>query len=171
LGVQFSPVKIKVASFAAQQLEVYFNAELKGPGLILYELCASGNVAEEVWILLMRYIIKKMNQQRKQRTFQPIDLGNALAREGQLSDLARILGVASAVGVASISWKFFWRAVVKRFALRGAVAELMLASLGPIGVGELITAGLLVWTLVDIVRLNDELWASAQQMQRTGTLL
>ena len=57
-----------------------------------------------------------------------------------------------------VLWKRFWQVVIKRFGIRGAAAVALSAADGPIPVGELISLGILIWTLWDLFRLWDELW-------------
>lgn len=78
--------------------------------------------------------------------------------------MATTLGLVMAVGAgvaAAVTWRHFWRAVIVRFAVRGAAALGLAAVDGPLPVGDLIAAGLAVWTIVDIIRLSDELWRDA----------
>jgi len=58
--------------------------------------------------------------------------------------------------------------VVKRFALRGALAATLAAVDGPLPVGDLIAVGLSIWTIVDIIRLSDQLWKDALEISREG---
>jgi len=62
--------------------------------------------------------------------------------------------------------KYFWKAVAIKFAARGATAALLAASDGPLPVGDLIAAGLAIWTIVDIIRLSDTLWAEAGRLAK-----
>lgn len=55
-------------------------------------------------------------------------------------------------------WQAFWKVVVKRFGIRGGAAAVFSAADGPLPVGELISIGLLAWTIIDIVRFWNELW-------------
>ncbi len=63
-----------------------------------------------------------------------------------------------------IPWRFFWRAVIKRFAIRGAVAAGLAAIDGPLPIGDLIALGLAVWIIYDIIVLWSELWEAAKRI-------
>jgi len=162
LGLAYKETEIVVASVAGQ-ITVKLKAALKGPGLILYQLCLeSSNALDYVTLAaILRYIIKKMNEQAGKGSFKPIDLKPAFAREGRLSALANTLGLIMVSGAAYVGWKYFWKAVAKKFAARGATAALLATADGPLPIGDLIAAGLAVWTIVDIIRLSDTLWAEA----------
>jgi len=108
-GITYRGGEMIVASFAGQ-LEVKFKALLRGPGLIVYQLCVNAHVGfiELVTFLaLLRYIIKQMNKQVKSQTFKPIDLRPAFAAEGQLRALALGLGLIMVVGSSAVRWSFF----------------------------------------------------------------
>jgi hypothetical protein len=165
LGLTYKDTEIVVASVAGQ-ITVKLKAALKGPGLILYQLCLESSSVIDSIILaaILRYIIKKMNEQAGKGSFKPIDLKPAFAREGQLSALANTLGLVMVTGAAYVGWKYFWKAVAKRFAARGAAAALLAAADGPLPIGDLIAVGLAVWTIVDIIRLSDTLWTEAGRL-------
>lgn len=166
-GLAYKPGEITVASFTSM-LTVKLKIRLIGPGLIVYKLCVDSNGMLELATLaaLLRYIIKKMNEQRGSRTFRPVDLRPAFAREGELSGLAKAMGLVMATGAAAVGWKYFWKAVAKRFAIRGATAALLAAADGPLPVGDLIAAGFAIWTVVDIIRFSSELWSDAAVIAR-----
>jgi hypothetical protein len=166
-GVTYKPGEITVASFAGQ-LTAKLKIQLIGPGLIVYKLCLNSNAVIDLATLaaILRYIIKKMNEQRGGRSFRPIDLRPAFAREGELSGLARALGLVMVTAAAAVGWKYFWKAVAKRFAARGATASLLAAADGPLPVGDLIAAGFAIWTVIDIIRLSSELWTEAAVIAR-----
>ena len=88
-------------------------------------------------------------------------------RDRRLDDLARILGLGL-VGAAAarVGWSHFWRAVARRFAVRGTTAAVLAAADGPLPVGDLVAAGLTLWTVIDILRLHDELWREAGRIAR-----
>jgi hypothetical protein len=70
----------------------------------------------------------------------------------------------TAIGVKRASratWKQFWKTVAKRFAIRGATAAALAAVDGPLPIGDLISLGLAIWTVWDIIDLWDELWDEA----------
>lgn len=49
-----------------------------------------------------------------------------------------------------VPWRYFWRAVARRFALRGAIAATLTAADGPFPVGDLIAMGMAVATVIEI---------------------
>jgi hypothetical protein len=65
-------------------------------------------------------------------------------------------------------WRQFWRVVIRRFALRGMAAVAVAAADGPLPIGDLISLGLAVWTVWEIIQLWDVLWAEAQQAAPTS---
>ena len=162
LGMFYSPSEIVVASFVSQ-VTITLKSELIGPGLIAYQLCLQSNALLDLLSLsaLLRYVIKKMNEQAGAKTFRPIDLKPAFAAEGELAALAKTLGLVFATTAVAVGWSFFWKAVVKRFAVRGATAAFLAAADGPLPVGDLLAAGLAIWTVIDVIRLSNELWADA----------
>lgn len=172
-GFAYSETSILVAS-AGPVLRVHLRAKLQMPGLIVYRICLESAVELDVVTLaiLLRFIVRELNRQSGSGSFRPVDLGPAFAREGQLNQLARTLGmgaVAGAAGAAAVvGWKYFWKAVAKKFAVRGATMAALSVADGPLPVGELISIGIAVWTVVDIIRLSDELWNEAAQLQRAG---
>ncbi len=165
-GIAYRPAEITVASFAGQ-LSVKLKTESAQPGLIVYRLCLDSEVTMDLVTLatLLRYIVRKLNEQQGKPSFRPVDLQPAFAREGELASLARTLGLTMATAAAGVvGWKFFWKAVAQRFAARGATAALLAAADGPLPVGELIAAGMAVWTVVDIIRFSDALWIDAARI-------
>jgi hypothetical protein len=166
-GLTYKPGDITVASFAGQ-LTVKLKIQLMGPGLIVYKLCVDSNGSLDLVTLaaLLRYVIKKMNEQQGGRSFRPVDLRPAFTREGELSGLARVLGLVMTGAVAAVGWKYFWKAVAKRFAARGATAALLAAADGPLPVGELLAAGMAIWTVIDVIRLSNVLWSEAAVIAR-----
>lgn len=168
-GTNYSTTRIQVASYGGL-ITSYLEANLIRPGLIVYKVCLESNPVLDLATLaaILRYIIAQMLRQRGRGGFRPVDLEPAFARAGQLSNLAGDLGLRRVVATGRVPWNYFWKAVAKRFAVRGTAALALSAADGPLPVGELISLGLAVWTIVDIVRLSDELWADAERIQRTG---
>lgn len=167
-GTVFTPRDITVASLAGQ-INVVLRAHRANPGLILYKLCVDTNSTLELATLLalLAYIIREMNKQARASDFRPIDLAPALRSDQALSELARTLSIATgAAAAATVGWKYFWRAVAKRFAVRATTAAAIAAADGPLPVGDLIAAGMTIWTVIDIVRLSDELWRDARNIAR-----
>jgi len=137
------------------------------PGLIVYKLCLRSNVPIELVVLavLMKYIVQQMNQQNKTGRFRPIDLKPQLARNRELEQLAKALGLTMVTAaVARATWSHFWKAVVTRFAVRGATAAALSAADGAFPVGELLSLGIGSFTLIEIIRLSDQLWQDAERI-------
>ncbi len=169
-GTMYTPRDFNVASLGGM-LGVTMRVRRAAPGLLLYKLCVDANGAIELatLIILLRYIIRQMNAQKGSGRFRPIDLQPAFRNNQQLADLARTLGITLAVtATAAVGWRFFWKAVAKRFAVRGATAAALAAADGPLPIGDLVAAGMALWTVVDIIRLNDELWRDAARIKQQG---
>ena len=168
LGSHYQGTSILVASYGSL-LRAYLTTRLKGPGFITYQLCleCNGIVQWASFAAILRYIISEILKQQGKPQFRPIDLAPAFAKAGQLAKIAAALGLTMVV-VKKIPWRFFWRAVAKRFAARGALAALLSAADGPLPFGELASAGMALWTIVDVIRLSDVLWTEAVELQRTG---
>lgn len=166
-GCNYSPNNIVVASVPGQ-LKVTLKVWMKGPGLIAYKLCLDSSQLLDLVTLsaLLRYVVKKANEQKNFPTFRPVDLRTAFVREGELASLAKILGLSMTMAVAgAVSWKYFWRAVAIRFAAQGAKSAFFAAADGPLPIGDLIAAGLSISIIIDIIRLNDTLWLEAAQLE------
>lgn len=71
-------------------------------------------------------------------------------------------GPAQTAGRAT--WRHFWQAVARRFGIRGAAALGLSAADGPLPIGELISLGIAIWTIAEIVYYWDEIWAAASQL-------
>lgn len=169
-GIVFMPRDHVVASYGSA-LRVTLRVRRAAEGLIVYKLCvdAQGVIELATLVLILRYIIGEMNRQKGSGRFRPVDLVPVFRRDRQLADLAKTLGLSFvAAGAAAVGWRFFWKAVVKRFAVRAAAGAVLAAADGPLPVGDLIAAGMAVWTIVDIIRLKDELWKDAAQIARQG---
>jgi hypothetical protein len=74
------------------------------------------------------------------------------------------LSRAPAQTAGRATWRHFWRAVVRRFGIRGAAAAGLSLADGPLPIGELISLGLAIWTIAEIVYYWDEIWAAASQL-------
>ncbi len=168
-GSVFNPRDHSVANLGSA-LRVTLRVRRAAPGLIVYKLCVDSEGVIELATLaaLLRYIVTQMNRQKGSGGFRPIDLQPAFRSNQQLGDLARTLGLTLAVAGAAVGWRYFWKAVAVRFAARGATAAVLAAADGPLPVGDLVAAGLAIWTVVDIIRLSDQLWMDAAQIQARG---
>lgn len=60
-------------------------------------------------------------------------------------------------------WQVFWRIIIKRFALRGTVAAVLAASDGPLPIGDLLSIGLTLYTIAEIVYYWNEIWMEVDQ--------
>ncbi|MEI7698366.1 MAG: hypothetical protein WCK86_01110 [Planctomycetia bacterium] len=171
-GSVFTPRNHTLASLGAA-LQVTMRVRRAADGLLVYRICldSEGIIQLALLALILRLVVRYVNQQKGKGRFQPIDLQPVLSRL-QLSDLARDLGLTAAAAAGAVaakaSWRHFWKAVVARFAVRGAAAATLAAADGPLPVGDLISVGLALWTIVDIVRFNDELWRDAEVIARQG---
>lgn len=171
-GRVFVPRDHVVASLGAA-LRVTLRVRRAVDGLVLYKLCVSSDGVLEVATLaaLLRLVVQEMNKQRGRGRFQPVDLRPVFQSNRSLDDLARILGLTAvtvAAGVAvRATWGHFWKAVARRFAVRGAAAAALSLADGPLPVGELVSLGIGLWTVIDIVRLSSELWRDAEMIART----
>jgi hypothetical protein len=152
-------------------IAIRLRARLVGDGLIVYKLCLESNVNLEPVVLaaLFAFLVRKLNQTKGGRSFRPIDLETAFASEGQLAALAKALQFAAIGAVAAVSWRFFWKAVVKRFAVRGALALTLAGIDGPLPVGDLVAAGMSILMIIDVIRFHDELWADARRIASEET--
>lgn len=167
-GKVFAPRDHRVAYFGSA-LRVILRVRRVAPGLIVYKLCleSKGVIELATLAVLLAYIVRAMNRQRKSGRFRPIDLDPVFRSNQELADLARTLGLTlAAATAATVGWKYFWKAVAKRFAARGALAAVLAAADGPLPVGELIAAGFAIWTVVDVIRLSDQLWRDAADIAR-----
>lgn len=169
-GSMFTPRDHVVARLGTA-IEVTLRVRRAAPGLLVYSLClkSDGVIETATLAALLGHVVREMSKQRNNGTFRPVDLAPLFARNQQLSDLARTLGYSVAgAAAATVGWKWFWKAVVKRFALRGTTAAAIAAADGPLPIGDLVALGMTVWTIVDVVRLSDELWREARMMRDRG---
>jgi hypothetical protein len=167
-GTLFKP-RDRVVAQLGTALRATFRARLAAPGLIVYQICLDVQGVLELATLaaLLRYIVREMNKQKGSGRFQPVDLAPAFREDQHLHDLARTLGLTLVVtAAAAVGWRYFWKAVAIRFAVRGAAAAALEATTGPLLVGNLLALGLAIWTVVDIIRLSDELWRDAEAIKR-----
>lgn len=58
-------------------------------------------------------------------------------------------------------WKQFWKVVMKRFGVRVVAMITMSLGEGPLPVGKLISAGLTIWTALEIIYYWEDLWNAA----------
>jgi hypothetical protein len=163
-----------VVARLGQALEAKLRVRRVAPGLLAYAVCLRTDATLDVGTLalLLRHLVRELNRQARGGVFRPVDLAPAFGRDRHLVDLARTLGVPLAAAAASaataVGWRYFWKAVAKRFAVRGGTAAVLAAADGPLPVGDLVAAGLAVWTVVDIVRLSDRLWQDARAIRDAG---
>jgi hypothetical protein len=169
----FNPRDHRLASLG-RALEATLRVQRIAPGLIVYKICLQSEGVLELATLavILRYIIRELNKQRGERQVRPVDLEPVFQRHQQLQDVARTLGLTLAAGAvaagAAVGWRHFWKAVVARFAVRGAAAATLAVADGPLPIGDLVAVGLTIWTVVDIIRLSDELWRDAAVIAQRG---
>lgn len=170
-GRVFVPRDHVVASYGSV-LRVTLRVRRAVDGLIMYRLCVTANGVLEVATLaaLLRLVVQEMNRQRGRGRFRPVDLEPVFQRQRNLDDLARLLGLTAVTTgtalVARATWRHFWTAVARRFAVRGATAAALSLADGPLPFGEMVSAGLAIWTIIDIIRLSNELWRDADRIAR-----
>ena len=79
-----------------------------------------------------------------------------------------VLVVAGGSALAAIAgralWRHFWRAVIERFAVRGAIALALSAADGPLPFGELVSLGLAIVTVAQIISDWNDLWREADRI-------
>ena len=128
------------------------NANLRtawcSPGLLAYSVSVSGNQ--------IRIPVPRTVRARER---------DKLQRES--TSLAPVVAAAATVAAAAVGralWRHFWRIVVRRFAVRGAIALALSAADGPLPFGELFSLGMALVTIVQIVGAWDELWNEADQL-------
>ncbi|MEZ5198026.1 MAG: hypothetical protein R2764_17055 [Bacteroidales bacterium] len=151
-------------------LQVHIDIRYAVPGLLVYKLCVKSDkiIDLSVLLVLLRIIVNEINKQKGRNRFRPIDLKPVFKSQKQLVDLARLFGMTLATTTAAtVGWKFFWKAVVRRFALRGSIAGALAAIDGPLPVGDLIAIGLSLWIIIDVIKLSDELWKDAAKIAKT----
>ena len=168
-GTSFEPRDHVVAQLGSA-VQATLRVRRAAPGLLVYRLCldSEGLIELGTLVVLLRHIVREMNRQRRGRTFRPVDLAPVFARNRQLGDLAQTLGLPLAAATGIVGWRYVWKAVAKRFAVRGTAAAALAAADGPLPVGDLVAAGLAIWTIVDVIRLSDELWREARMIRDRG---
>lgn len=169
-GTKFRPRSHRIA-YLGNALQIDLVPRLIGPGLIAYKICVNTEGVVDVVALsaLLALVVKEMN--KSSNSISALDLQPIFARK-ELLELARNLGIAATgITLATVGWRFFWKAVIKRFAARGSTAAFLSALDGPAPVGELLAVGLGIWTIVDIVRFSDEIWREAENIARQNQVL
>ncbi len=78
------------------------------------------------------------------------------------------VGAGAAVAGRAL-WRHFWRAVITRFAIRGAAALIAAGADGPLPIGDLIAAGMALVTIIQIGVEWNELWRQADQIASSET--
>jgi hypothetical protein len=170
-GRRFTPRDHTVANYG-RVLRITLRVRRVVDGLILYRLCVNSEGVLEPVVLaaLLRLVVNEINRQRGRGRFRPVDLEPVFQRQQNLEQLARLLGLGAAAGAGALvvraTWRHFWKAVIRRFAVRGATAAALSVADGPLPFGELVSAGLAIWTVIDIIRLSDELWRDAEGIAR-----
>lgn len=162
-GSHFNPQNHTLCQ-VGRTLKVELVVERAADGLLLYKICLESEGVLDVVVIaaLLRLIVREMNKQKGEKILKPVDLELVFRQNPQLEQLAKALGFAAvATAVAAVSWRYFWKAVAARFALRGAAAAGLAVADGPLPVGDLIALGIGLFTIIDIIRLSPELWRDA----------
>lgn len=87
-------------------------------------------------------------------------------------NLATAAGVVATATAATViirraAWRHFWRVVIRTFAIRGAAAATLSLADGPLPFGELLSLGLALFTVVQIVNDWNELWQRAEDIAQS----
>jgi hypothetical protein len=121
------------------------------PGLLAYSVSAS---AEEN----IRVPVPQAQREASRRTLRNEAQSRAVP-------IAVGLGATAVAAVAGRAlWRHFWRVVIQRFAIRGAIALGLSAADGPLPFGELVSLGLGVVTAVQIIQDWNDLWREADRV-------
>ncbi len=123
---------------------------------------------------LLAYTVKVLGQPVRvtapQR--QRAEARDRLRQEAISSGASVAVGVGAAT-VAAVAgralWRHFWRVVIQRFAIRGAIALGLSAADGPLPFGELISLGIAAVTVIQIISDWDDLWREADRTAVEGT--
>ncbi|HEX6911789.1 MAG TPA: DUF4157 domain-containing protein [Longimicrobium sp.] len=99
---------------------------------------------------------------------QPVTESERAAERQRLQEAAQVGTAVVVAGAAVVAgralWPHFWRVVALRFAARAGVAALLAAADGPLPVGDLIAAGMTLFTIGQIIRDWNALWADADRL-------
>ncbi len=134
------------------------SAELKTawctPGLLAYTVKVSGEPVRVPVPQRQRAEARERLRQEAASSAAPVAVG---------------VGVAIVAAVAGRAlWRHFWRAVIQRFAIRGAIALALSAADGPLPFGELISLGLAAVTVIQIISDWNNLWREADRIAAEG---
>lgn len=167
LGYSYKSADIPIATLG-DGLNITLSTSLEGPGLITYKICAESNAISAVAAAaILALVVKEIKLVSSFSSLQPINLHALIAKGGELSKFAQRLGLAMNIAPAErVGWKYFWRAVVKRFALRGAAAITLAETPTPMFVSQLMSIGLSIWMIIDIIQLSPELWQEAEKISK-----
>ena len=144
------------------------NLQVSVPGVARAELrtawCTPGLLAYTVNVSGEPVLVRVPGAQR-------VEARNRLQRETISQGIPIAVGVG-ATAVAAVAgralWRHFWRAVIERFAIRGAIALGLSAADGPLPFGELISLGLAVVTVIQIISDWNDLWSEADRIATEG---
>lgn len=171
-GRVYEPRDVTLAALGSV-LRVTLRVRRIADGLLVYRICLDSESVLELALaaFLLRQVVHLVNGQRGTGRFRPIDLQPVL-RQVQLSDLSRALGYSAVAAAGAVAvratWRHFWKAVMARFAVRGAAAATLTLADGPLPIGDLLAAGMAFVTVIDIVRFSDELWREAEVLAQRG---
>lgn len=107
----------------------------------------------------------------------PVPQDSRARERERLREEARRRALAVGVGGAAVAvaavagralWRHFWRVVIQRFAVRGAIAAALSAADGPLPFGELISLGMALVTAVQIIDGWNDIWREADRIAAEG---
>lgn len=165
-GHMFNP-KDHVVAHVPGLMKVKLLVRRAVPGLLVYrlDLESNENVDLVVRLALLAFIAAKLAAMKKLRVFKPIDLTGALSHRS-IAQFATDMGLVAASGAgAAIGYRYFWKAVIKRYGARITASGVLAAADGPLPVGDLVAAGLSLFTVIQIVRDSRELWIEARNIK------
>lgn len=133
----------------------------RGAVVIRTSWCMPGLLAYSVQLMPMPVRHKVEVEERERQRQRHL-------RDLRARDVAVPVAVGVGVAVAAVAgralWRHFWKAVAVRFAVRAGIALGLSVADGPLPVGELISLGLGILTVVQIGVEWNELWGKADQI-------
>lgn len=133
------------------------SAELKvawcGPGLLAYTVKARAQP-----ILVPVPQTERVVERQRLRRYVP-----------NTAPIAVGVGAAAVAAIAGRAlWRHFWRAVIIRFGVRAAAAAALSLADGPLPFGELVSLGIGLVTVVQIIDDWNQLWSDADRIAAEG---
>lgn len=154
------------------------NAELRtawcAPGLIAYAVNVSGERETAPEPVLVPPLVD-VRSRRQAQEYLSEESGRRTSPSGSRTGPgAGVVAAAAAVAVGAEAiagralWRHFWRVVIRRFAVRGATALALAAIDGPLPLGDLLSLGLAIVTVYQILDDWNDLWREADQIAAGG---